>query len=317
MVLGIEKITPCYREFIYRYVSSSICIKQLSDVLPLELFLNEYYKSSIKKIKIDNIVRNRNKFISSLELLQSRENTVNEQLLIKVNGLLSSEKTGFRNHQSWIGKSKKNKAYIPPNPSKVIELIAETLVTFNHEKNSDPLTAAFYLYFRIIAIHPFYDANGRTARALFLSQTPTKYTFLCPNLHLTLQTKQAYNELCDAALSSYLCFKNSQALKVYINKGKVLESIFEKSKEKYIKKFLDENKPIKGAHVYSILDKLIKKGFLIYKMEEFTRGNTLQTMKKKGVIDILPIGIGKVLIISKTITDYYNEMHFNLIKGIK
>ena len=48
MQLGLRKIDHNYKNFIYRYVSSSFCVRQLKNILPMELVLHDYYSYSLK-----------------------------------------------------------------------------------------------------------------------------------------------------------------------------------------------------------------------------------------------------------------------------
>lgn len=71
----------------------------------------------------------------------------------------------FRTTQNWIGESLKKAQYIPPNPEQLqLKLTAWFKRLNSHSGSLDNIIS---LYAEFILLHPFPDANGRLARALF------------------------------------------------------------------------------------------------------------------------------------------------------
>jgi len=97
------------------------------------------------------------------------QNKITLTCLTKVNKILAAEnkKAGkIRTTQTWIGAKKiENAIYVCPPPNEINKLL-ETLVAFINNDNI-PIEARIIIgHAHLLDIHPFYDGNGRTARAL-------------------------------------------------------------------------------------------------------------------------------------------------------
>ena len=71
----------------------------------------------------------------------------------------------FRNQPSWLGQSPQAASFVPPKPESVPGLI-DDLVDFVENGSLQPLAVAALAHAQLINIHPFFDGNGRLARAL-------------------------------------------------------------------------------------------------------------------------------------------------------
>lgn len=70
----------------------------------------------------------------------------------------------YRDHEVGIGQSDK----LFPSPEEVKKAMPNLVATVNTmlHKNQHPAVIAAYLHYKFLAIHPFQDGNGRTARLL-------------------------------------------------------------------------------------------------------------------------------------------------------
>ncbi len=83
------------------------------------------------------------------------------KLILK--GIADSESGVYRRHAVRILGA----VHIPPNPLKVPALMGEFFREYRRErKKMHPVKLAAWLHHRFVAIHPFIDGNGRTARLL-------------------------------------------------------------------------------------------------------------------------------------------------------
>ena len=73
----------------------------------------------------------------------------------------------FRTTQNWIGKSLEKAVYIPPPPNELEQRLQEWYDLVNVKASS--VEDAIKYHIKLLEIHPFYDANGRTARAFLES----------------------------------------------------------------------------------------------------------------------------------------------------
>jgi Fic family protein len=82
-------------------------------------------------------------------------------------GRLPREMVGtFRTVQSWIGgTSPRSASFVPPQPERVEDLVAD-LVSFVNADWVDPITQAAVAHAQFETIHPYGDGNGRIGRIL-------------------------------------------------------------------------------------------------------------------------------------------------------
>ncbi len=96
--------------------------------------------------------------------------TIRHLHLLIFEGLEESDEVGqFRRAQNWVKSSKtKEVIYTPPLPSDVPELMREFVDWLSSEAANQlsPLLKAGIAHYQLVIIHPFFDGNGRTARAL-------------------------------------------------------------------------------------------------------------------------------------------------------
>lgn len=96
---------------------------------------------------------------------------------IKANGLLTGTPGTLRRGLVWIGSTHPADAwYVAPDPAVLPRLLSNLATFLNHRDLPVSLRASVALV-RLLQIHPFQDANGRTARALFLATCLRSFGF--------------------------------------------------------------------------------------------------------------------------------------------
>ena len=96
---------------------------------------------------------------SKLDALALRQ--VNQEILNK-NSLHIRDGSVFRTSEVEIRGSR----HLPPSPDQIEMQTSLMLDKFNSEFEISPSLSIAYLFWRINWIHPFFDGNGRTARAI-------------------------------------------------------------------------------------------------------------------------------------------------------
>jgi len=93
--------------------------------------------------------------------------SVHSMLLEGVRGRLRA-RGEFRTTQVWIGKpgsAVERASYVPPEPARVPELMANLEAYFHHDEK-DALVQCAIVHAQFEMIHPFLDGNGRVGRIL-------------------------------------------------------------------------------------------------------------------------------------------------------
>lgn len=106
---------------------------------------------------------------STTELVQA-ESLALEDIVALHRALLPDqpEHHGLRTVQNWIGSSSWSPigaAFVPPDPARVPDLMAD-LVDYINGSSHAPLVQAAMVHAQFETIHPFTDGNGRVGRAL-------------------------------------------------------------------------------------------------------------------------------------------------------
>ena len=105
------------------------------------------------------------KYISGLPI--NTDFKISEEIILKINkiiltGIRDEEAGKYRTKELYVG------TYIPPKPKAVPILTAEFIVWLNNPIPHDlsPILYAGIAHYKLVAIHPFIDGNGRTTRIL-------------------------------------------------------------------------------------------------------------------------------------------------------
>lgn len=125
------------------------------------------------------------------------EKELSLDLLCVANGLLTPEKESagkIRNNQNWIGRSLNNASYIPPNCTELPRLL-DDLIDISYSSQYTPLEKAFAFYQQLLAIHPFSEGNGRTARLILEVMLEQQLgVFIHPYIYQLVVDKQGYRQ---------------------------------------------------------------------------------------------------------------------------
>ncbi|CAH9059914.1 hypothetical protein PSECIP111951_02165 [Pseudoalteromonas holothuriae] len=142
-----------------------------------------------KKLKIASMFKSNEPVLNKLETAKvNYQNAVSKAKKIEklslqkfrfVNRILNDYRAGeIRNSYIVAGGTLFSPEYIAPHADKVMTLIEELL--FDLERLSG-FEKKYYLYSSLINIHPFYDGNGRTARAIFDSTFMEEGSYINPH----------------------------------------------------------------------------------------------------------------------------------------
>ena len=101
---------------------------------------------------------------------QAFDSRLNIKSLIACNEVIAPEvkkPTRIRDEQNWIGaKTVLEARYVCPPPDMVAEYL-DNFISFINSEHKNELVASYVAHCRLLAIHPFWDGNGRSARATF------------------------------------------------------------------------------------------------------------------------------------------------------
>lgn len=122
-----------------------------------------------------NVLEVRNYYNALMYLNKEAENnnTITEDLILKVHNLVSGKhltyKNSYRKDQNIVADSVSGAiVYMPPEAKDVENLIKQMIKEFNSKDSSDipiPIKAGILAY-EFVTIHPFWDGNGRCSRLL-------------------------------------------------------------------------------------------------------------------------------------------------------
>jgi len=172
--LPIDLEEKLKKESIYKTVHYSTKIEgnaiELSQV-------NEIIENRIKSDTKDaQEIRNYYNALLFLDGEAKAHKSITEDFIKKLHGIIEiiktgrrSEKSSFRDGQNVIKSSRGNSiVYLPPEAKDIGGLMKSLVEWIEKEENVEipvPILAAIASY-QFVTIHPFWDGNGRTARAL-------------------------------------------------------------------------------------------------------------------------------------------------------
>ncbi|MCK9378123.1 MAG: Fic family protein [Syntrophobacterales bacterium] len=119
----------------------------------------------------------KNNHLAMTYILENRDSAFDLNLILKIHQIITQgtlddpEYAGkFRDDEVFI-RDKTNTVIFKPMAAETIEPCLNNLVTWvNTQSDEDfihPVVKASIIHFYLVYIHPFFDGNGRTARALF------------------------------------------------------------------------------------------------------------------------------------------------------
>jgi len=116
-----------------------------------------------------------NNFYAMRFILENKEKDISNDLILELHKIVSQKTLDdhtfegkYRDDQVYITNSQGEAIYIPP-PAKEIPEAMEKLINYINKQDEfvHPVIKASILHFYFVYLHPFFDGNGRTSRALF------------------------------------------------------------------------------------------------------------------------------------------------------
>lgn len=118
-----------------------------------------------------------NNFDAMRFILENKEKTFSEKLVLELHKITTkntledpSFSGRFRNDWVYVTDSTGKTIYTPPPADQIKDNITKLVEWINIDSEDEfihPLIKACVLHFYFVYLHPFFDGNGRTARALF------------------------------------------------------------------------------------------------------------------------------------------------------
>jgi len=132
------------------------------------LFENKRFRGRERDVRE---VQNYFAAMEQIERWSDGDEPITEDRIRKLHGLLfkggRSKATAYRDGQNVIRDGAGNIVYLPPMTEDVPGLMGELAVWIaRHEADLPTPAVAGLAHYQFVTIHPFYDGNGRTARAL-------------------------------------------------------------------------------------------------------------------------------------------------------
>lgn len=237
-----------------------------------QMVLNNFYAMRF-------IVENMNKNLSS-ELILELHKIVTDKTLDD-----PSHTGRYRNDAVYITDSQGRIVYAPPPADKVQKLIDDLIEWINEKEDKHfihPVIKSAILHFYFVYVHPFFDGNGRTARALF-------YFYLIKNQYdffkyfsissIISKSRASYYksikdvEDCDSDITYFLSYMSNAILEA-------IKEITLRISEHYQKEFLLEKINDKKIILNRRQERFINK-FLLWK------GKVVNIEKYKNIYNIV------------------------------
>ncbi|NMA69618.1 MAG: Fic family protein [Desulfitobacterium sp.] len=217
--------------FVARYKLEEIATKELiKKQLLEEMLLEESYFSSFiegafttKKRAREVVKTNKasdtseqmvlNNFNAMNFILDNLDKEINEDLFIQIHRILTRDilkkediSDGYRNDKVYVADPNLTApVFIPPNHELISSMMNDLFNFINDaspEKFIQPLIKAFIIHFYIGYVHPFFDGNGRVARAIsymyLLKQGYEFFKFFSISSIINKDRKRYYQSFIDA-----------------------------------------------------------------------------------------------------------------------
>ena len=245
---------------------------------------------------------------------------ISTESLVAANFTFTENSTGVRASDCWVGeKGSKTEYKCPTQPD--LDIYLKELIHFINTCDLC-IDNILYIYFKLIAIHPFLDGNGRTSRALFYRLIQSEFDlFFCPSLYHTKENHRPYFNLVKLAALGREHLVGSEYLKKIKRDAKITISSVKKSQNRIDKKLKSIlfNKPSLLYLANSIYKKLYKNPFLnINEVDGIDFDNPalvkdLNDMISKGAVKVQRSKNGAIYIYSDLVNKFLREFHLLML----
>jgi len=177
-------------------ILSSITIKEAKDSSEIENIItthDELYKSlilkrNITKPEVKEVINYRKAIYKGYNLIKKHW-LLTTNIIIEIQKEIEGNSAGIRKLPGTkLVNDKTNEVYYtPPDKEEIILGLLKNLEEFinSDEDGFDPLTKLALIHYQFEAIHPFYDANGRTGRIINVLYLVLKNLLSEPFLYLS------------------------------------------------------------------------------------------------------------------------------------
>jgi len=196
---NIGTIQDSAAEDLFKSVPCDLEVSVIADALIDEAFNSSVIEGAFStkrrtKEMIDKLLKPSNKseimiinnYHALLYILDHLDQPLDENIILSVYRILTKDNLDeenivekYRTDSVYVWDTKTNTAiYTAPHYSKVQELMDSLLEFINSNNNYHPVIKACIIHFYFVYIHPFFDGNGRTARAIsymYLLQNDYKF----------------------------------------------------------------------------------------------------------------------------------------------
>jgi len=269
--------------------------------------------------KDNNELMTKNNHLAMTYILEHRESEFNIELILKIHQIITQgtlddpEYSGkFRDDEVFIW-DKTNTVIFKPMAAEKIEPCLNNLVTWvNTHSDEDfihPVVKAFIIHFYIVYVHPFFDGNGRSARALFyfylLKNQYEFFKYFSISALIAKQKEKYYKAIKDVEdydddLTYFLLYFADVV-------SKSIDEIIDRIVRKYQSNIISKNLDAKGIYLNKRQRKLVKvlidhdyknittrRYEKIFKVSYGTARSDLNEMADNGLLQKRKIGKGFV-----------------------
>jgi Fic family protein len=141
------------------------------------------YKRAQELVKKDITPKNKdelmmkNNYYAMSYIIENRESAFDVDFILKLHEIITSETLSdpnesgkYRDDDVYI-RDKSGKLIFKPMPADKVDYYMNSFITWVNNNAEDdfihPIIKASIIHFYLVYVHPFFDGNGRTARALF------------------------------------------------------------------------------------------------------------------------------------------------------
>jgi Fic family protein len=269
--------------------------------------------------KDKNELMMKNNHLAMTYILEYRESKFNIDLILKIHQIITQ---GTLDDPEYVGKFRDDEVFIwdktntiifKPMASEKIEKCLNNLVTWvNTHSDEDfihPVIRASIIHFYLVYVHPFFDGNGRTARALFyfylLKNQYEFFKYFSISALIAKQREKYYKVIKDVEdydndLTYFLLYLADVV-------SKSIDEILDRIVRKYQSDIISKNLDTRGIYLNKRQKKLIKvlidhdqknittrRYEKIFKVSYGTARSDLNEMTENGLLQKRKIGKGFV-----------------------